>query len=145
MREDTGLRFYLAGKLMKMPYGHNLIIPREDVMAAWPPTGDHDRTIEGAFRAMALSNGGNRPEESYTTEERITRDLDESFRFQQRAEDGNWHFERMLSYCPKCRGSGHYRTRKPKKEEAYFSPSATIDFSACETVEIAKCDHAPKP
>jgi len=144
MRENIGLRFYLAGKLMKMAYGQNLIIPQEDVAAAWPPTGDHDRSFEGAFRAMALSNGGNRPEESYTTEQRIANDLDESFRFSQRAEDGKWHFERMLSCCPKCRGSGHYRVRKPKKEEAYFSPSADIDFAAVETFEIIKCDHSSK-
>ena len=142
MSENTQLRFYLADKLMKMPYGHNLIVPRKDVMEAWPPTGDHDRSNEGFFHALALAAGGNRPEESYTTEERIERDLDDSFQFQQRAETGDWHFQRMLSCCPKCRGLGYYQDRKPSTETPYFIPSKTIEDSFV-TVENVNCDHRP--
>ncbi|MEP0509389.1 MAG: hypothetical protein ABJD38_11790, partial [Aurantimonas coralicida] len=67
MREDTALRFKLADELNRMRYGDRFLIDRETALSAWPPTGDADRSFAGAFRAMALANGGNRPETTMTT------------------------------------------------------------------------------
>lgn len=139
--EKTQLRFKLAGQLIRMPYGNARIIDRDTALAAWPPTGDHDRSMAGAFRAMALANGGNRPEDSYTTIERIQNDLDESFSVCEEM-NGGYSVARLLRHCPRCRGSGQYRKRLPST----FEPLAfdeVIPMTATETVEIVECDHRP--
>ncbi|WP_129415950.1 hypothetical protein [Mesorhizobium sp. Pch-S] len=58
MAEDTIFRFALANKLARIKYGASEIVSRSDAQRAWPPTGDHDTSDEGAFRAMALAHGG---------------------------------------------------------------------------------------
>jgi hypothetical protein len=59
---------------------------------------------EAVFRALALSSGGNRPEESYATDERIERDLDGSFKWRQDPMTCDYTFHRKDSACPKCHG-----------------------------------------
>jgi hypothetical protein len=141
MTEDIGLRFSLAGKLMRMRYGDSLQVSADTVLRAWPPTGDHDRSFEGAFRAMSLASSGNRPEESYTTEERIKNDLDDSFQFAQQPYDGSYIFHRKVSACPKCKGTG--RIRQFPDAPAFFDPNAPVSFDDVITVTVVDCDHAP--
>lgn len=140
MSENIALRFALVAKLMRMRYGDSLVISGDDVMSAWPPTGDHDRSMEGAFRAMALSNGGNRPEESYTTEERIENDLDGSFKFDRQPFDRSYVFHRKVSACPKCRGEGRLR-KFPDAPALYAGPADITDEVVNVTWET--CDHKP--
>ena len=144
--DDLTLRFHLQRQLMRMKYGEMVLIPHEVVVHAWKPTGDYDRSFEGAFRALALSAGGHRPEESLTTEERIRRDLDGSFRFERRywEADRRWLFERMKSHCPHCHGEGYLDIYEPSEPPPLFDPYAEIDVM---TVTISKkritCEHAP--
>lgn len=123
--DSISLRFYLAGRLGKMRYGERVAIPHRIVHHAWPPTGDHDRSFEGAFRALALSAGGHRPESSYTTQERIERDLDETFHVERMhyENDRRWLIERKLRCCPQCHGDGYF-------EEWDFedTPLSPMDF-----------------
>lgn len=113
MSENTALRFHLVDVLLRLPYGRSRKIDGSKVRAAWPPTGDHaPNTVETLFRALALAGSGNRPEASYTTDERIERDLDGSFAWYMRPEDGDYVFHRKDSACPKCRG----RMTVPKRE-----------------------------
>lgn len=140
--ENIGLRFRLAAQLNRMRYGDRQIVSQDDAQKAWPPTGDHDRSFEGAFRAMALANGGNRPETSYTTQERIQRDLDETFDVVQNALDGDWVIRRRLSACPHCRGEGFVRF-VPRDSERAFSPAMAVSMEEVVTVETRPCDHRP--
>jgi hypothetical protein len=142
MREDTILRFRLAGELSRMCYGDSRRIPRDDALSAWPPTGNEDRSMEGAFRAMALAFGGNRPELDLTTEDRIRRDLDESFDIQQHPEHGDWVIHRRMRACPHCRGSGVVR-QWPAYSVADFDPNAKLAMDEVVTVETKPCDHKP--
>lgn len=143
MKEDTELRFYLARKLIGMPYGGTELVPGYDAARAWPPTGDHDRSIEGAMRALALAAGGNRPESSYTTKERIIRDLDDSFDAEQRF-DGDWEIHRRLSCCPTCRGSGVYKAWLPSDDDDGPDISAELPMTATVKVSVLKCNHKPQ-
>lgn len=138
--EDIALRFSLARQLMAMKYGDVRGIASGVVQRAWPPTGDHDRSIEGAIRAMALSNGGNRPEESYTTQERIERDLDDSFHVEQLPMDGSWKIARMLSACPKCHGRGFFETWGESTVEFTVE---MVPADATMTVNRSVCTHEP--
>lgn len=138
MTEDIGHRFYLAGQLNRMSYGDTRIIPARTAHKCWPPTGNEDRSMEGAFRAMALASGGNRPEEDLTTKQRIERDLDDTFVVEQRL-DGDWLVSRRLSACPKCRGTGWHET-------ASYAPiafDADAAVSMTDTIEVVrkKCEH----
>jgi hypothetical protein len=137
--EDTQLRFYLAAQLMRMPYGWSRVIEGDKVRRAWKPTGDHDRSFEAAFRAMALASGGHRPEESYTTDERIKKDLDSSFIWHLRAEDGDYVFHRRDKACPKCRGWMRIRKlgRVPLPR---IMPSEIPKMSASVIEEWTECD-----
>lgn len=138
MTEDIGQRFYLADRLNRMPYGNSRIIPAPTARKCWPPTGNEDRSMEGAFRAMALASGSNRPEEDLTTKQRIERDLDDTFVVEQRW-DGDWVISRKLSACPKCRGTGWHETAVYAPMD--FDANATVSMT--DTVEVAreKCDH----
>ena len=137
------LRFSLAAQLNRMNYGNARAISADVARKAWPPTGDHDRTFEGAFRAMSLALGGNRPEASYTTKERIIRDLDESFAVEQNPFDGSWVIERLVRHCPHCWGTG-LSQRRPERAMDFSPYDCAIDAS--EVIEfkiITKCDHRP--
>lgn len=143
--DGVALRFYLAGQLAKMRYGERVAIPHKIVNKAWPPTGDHDTSFEGSFRAMALAFGGLRPETSYTTQERIERDLDETFRVERMyyENDQRWLIERKLRCCPQCHGDGYF-------EEWDFGPERMSPMEIGEVVtemtvakKRFKCDHAP--
>lgn len=141
--ENIRLRFDLAEQLLKLPYGTGHIIDQDIATMAWPPTGDHDRSVEGAFRAMALANAANRPEESYTTIERIQNDLDDSFRVTQEM-TGEYLVVRLLHHCPLCRGSGHYRRRLPEKfVPLAFDADIPITVTTAVKDEVVKCDHWP--
>lgn len=126
MREDTQLRFCLVELLHRLPYGWSRKLSSDQVQKAWPPTGDHDTSPDAMFRALALAGSGNRPEESYTTDERIERDLDGSFTWYTRQEDGDYVFHRKDSACPKCRG----QMQVPKRQ-------------AFELPDVLKADAAP--
>ena len=137
MTENTGLRLQLVRDLMRLPYGWNYAIPGKQVRAAWPPTGDHDRSFEGALHAIALQSGGHRPETSYTTEERISNDLDGSFSWQIRPEDDKWVFHRKDSACPKCQGRLEIRTRRLEVVPPF---DANVMPDLRETVDFEECD-----
>lgn len=143
MSENTELRFKLANRLIRLQYGSGQRVNRDMALEAWPPTGDHDRSMEGAFRAMALANSGNRPEESYTTIERIQNDLDDSFRVYQDP-DGNFIVERLLGRCPRCHGSGQYKVRKPMKfDHRVCTANIPISDDLVIENEVVDCDHVP--
>lgn len=138
MAEDTIFRFALVGKLARMKYGSERKINQLDALKAWPPTGDHDTSFEGAFRAMALAFGGNRPETPYTTEERILNDLDPSFRVERDYYTGDWIIRRSASACPRCHGVGSFEMPRWIEEDIgpteYSSDEAVIacDRQACD-------------
>lgn len=139
-REDIQLRFAMADSLNRMPYGDGRRIQRYIALRAWPPTGNCDNTILGAFRAMALANGGNRPEESLTTIERIKRDLDDSFNVSEDLLDESIFVKRRLRACPHCHGHGW--KQQPKFPD--FPLNCSIDEIAAVTfIERVKCDHKP--
>lgn len=142
MAEDTALRFSLVHRLMGMRYGRSVVIDRSDVQKAWPPTGDHDNSDLGVFRAMALAAGGNRPEDSYTTEERISNDLDKSFTWDMQPWDGNYVFHRKVSACPKCKGQGSYQAYD-ETVSPLFDLSASVPMDETITVKTVTCDHSP--
>lgn len=142
MAEDIALRFSLVHRLMGMSYGRSVVIERSDVQKAWPPTGDHDRSDLGFFRAMALAAGGNRPEDSYTTEERIANDLDKSFTWDVKPWDGNYVFHRKMSFCPKCKGQGSYQACD-ETASPLFDPRASVSMTDTITVKSVQCDHSP--
>lgn len=108
--EDLELRFALVRELMRMPYGWSRAYEGDLVRRAWKPTGDHDRSFAGAFHAMALANGGHRPETSYTTDERIKNDLDGSFEWHDDLLSDKYTFHRRDDACPKCKGRMGVRT-----------------------------------
>lgn len=146
MREDTQFRFSLVRKLLGMAYGDRFPVPRGFAERAWPPTGDADRSMEGAFRAMALSAGGNRPEESRTTEERIMYDLDDgSFDVERDILTGDFRISRMLWSCPRCHGSGSYMVREISPPQLRRQPdfSAKIDMTFVNSSSPRTCDHKP--
>jgi hypothetical protein len=141
MRDDVQLRFYLASKLHRMHYGQVDKLKGHNVESAWPPTGDYDKSDLGFFRAMSLAAGGNRPEESLTTMERIERDLDDSFHVEKNW-DGDYVFRRRLADCPRCRGAGSYK-RIPAAAYSLTAPVGAIPMDEVVTIEVVKCDHAP--
>lgn len=124
--DDIGLRFYLVAQLMRMPYGWNRVIEGDKARRAWKPTGDHDRSPESIFRAAALAVGGNRPETSYTTDERIERDLDGSFKWSVDPMTGDYRFHRRDDACPKCRG----RKRVSKRGVVRLDATLKADLAA---------------
>lgn len=143
MREDTQRRFALVRQLLAMPYGDAQRISRDLAEQAWPPTGDADRSMEGAFRAMALAAGGNRPEESRTTIERIIYDLGESFYVEQHPITLDYEIVRKLSHCPNCHGAGVYFEQK--LDTARLTPRSFESISPTSTVSSVQrtCGHWP--
>jgi len=142
MTDDIRLRFALAHGLLAMKYGDRRQIAANIVDKAWPPTGDYDRSEAAFFKAMALAAGGNRPEESYTTMERINNDLDDSFRVERDPIHGHYVFHRRLSACPLCRGDGVYKVW----EETQVSPlafTANIPMDDVVAIKVIQCDHKP--
>lgn len=142
MSDDIRLRFSLAHGLLAMKYGDTRQLTANIVDKAWPPTGDYDRSEAGFFKAMALAAGGNRPEESYTTMERINNDLDNSFLVERDQLSGGYSFHRRLSACPRCRGAGVYKVWR----ETEFSPlafTASVPMDEVVSVEVRQCDHKP--
>lgn len=137
------MRFHIGARLMKMNYGDAVIISEHIVQKAWPPTGDYDRTAIGVFRAIALSNAGHRPESSYTTEQRITNDLDGSFQFEQHPFERKWIFKRKLSACPHCRGEGKVRKFREIPARAVFSHEIPSDINETIAYDIEDCKHEP--
>jgi hypothetical protein len=89
---------------------------------------------------MSLAASGNRPEASYTTEERIIRDLDDSFVVDRRPEDGSWVINRLISRCPHCRGAGFVRDFLPVTAE-FVEGYASVDAAGVIEVKTTKCDH----
>lgn len=137
MSEDTSLRFYLIEELERLPYGWSKRIDGAKVRKSWPPTGDQDRSMEGAFRAMGLASAGHRPETSYTTAERIKNDLGDSFRFSVDEMSGDYIFHRRDDACPKCNG----RMRVPRRTPA--PPARVADFGELKgavTISWEDCD-----
>jgi hypothetical protein len=115
-------RFSLGAAILKMPFGHTLGLPGYLVQHAWPPTGDYDRSPDAGLRALFLAAGGHRPESSYTTMQRIERDLDGTFSIIEfDAHDGlHYEFYRKPECCPLCRGSREVPVyRRP---EVLFQP-----------------------
>lgn len=144
MMDDLALRFRLGARLLKMRYGTSYAIDGDKAHMAWPPTGDHDRSIEGAIRAIALARGGHRPETSYTTAERITNDLDGSFdepEFRPSVSGGQWIIHRKLSACPHCRGGG-WVSVYPEPSPLALDESDLLIATA--TVQKARCEHLPR-
>lgn len=140
--EDIDLRFRLAARLGRLGFGEAYRVERDLAARAWPPTGDHDRSIEGAIRALALAAGGHRPETSYTTKERIERDLDETFVVDHDEYTGDWIVLRPVKNCPKCHGFGTYREYErfaatPSPLDAGFE-----DATAIVAYKTIRCDHA---
>lgn len=104
--DGTAERFRLIRILSDLPYGYWFIENRDTVRRAWRPTGDADLSIEGAIKAMSLARGGNRPERSMTTEERMREDLEPlGYEWTIDETKGEFRFHRKDSACPKCRGS----------------------------------------
>jgi hypothetical protein len=139
---DIALRFFMGPRLLKMKYGEAANIPGPVVRKAWHPTGDHDHSFAGAMRAISLSNSGNRPESSYTTEERIQMDLDDSFEVAYYPHDDQWIFRRKLACCPHCHGFGRVRKISEMPPVA-FVDYMKIPFSSIEKVEYETCKHDP--
>jgi hypothetical protein len=140
--ENLQLRFHLASVLNRMPYGRSRVIKREQAVKAWPPTGDHaPRTFENDFRALALANGGNRPETSYTTLERITNDLDGSFDVREDLVSGDWYIHRRDRDCPKCHGRKHISQREYTMAD--LRAGNDIEISEAITVTSVPCDCLP--
>lgn len=139
------LRFYLAKVLHRMRYGETRTVSQDQAMRAWPPTGDHaPRTLENDFRALSLARGGHRPETSYTTQERIINDLDETFDVSQNIVSGDWNIHRRARECPKCHGRKYMQSI----ESASFSVASLDEMPEAESVRAIKteaCDCKPKP
>lgn len=144
MRENTALRFSLVDRLWAMKYGDTVELETRVVAEAWPPTGDEDRSDYGVFHAMALANGGHRPEESLTTLQRIERDLEDGgFASPVLHPTGDkWLIHRKLAACPRCRGAGHYRTFPASLPSVAFRP-ADVSMTDTVTATMVRCDHKP--
>lgn len=144
--DDLRLRFSLAARLAKMAYGEAVAIPHDIVMHAWPPTGDHDRSDRGFWLAMSLAASGNRQVESYTTQERIMRDLDDTFHVERMNDrEGRWLIERKLRCCPRCHGDGYYDVWDMSDTKPLFAVGPadfTAEMSATVSKKRIKCDHS---
>lgn len=136
---STRLRFAIASELARMRYGDTKVITAQVVMEAFPPTGEHDRSFAGTFQAMALSLGGNRPETSYTSVERVQNDLpdDGSFLVEEDYE-GNIRIHRLLRCCPHCHGEG-WRYKCPATKITINLSCASAPTSV--TIERIECTH----
>lgn len=141
MSEEIALRFSVVGNLMKMRYGDSQVIGRKVIEKSFRPTGDHDRSIEGAIRALSLTMSGNRPEASYTTDERLKNDLDNSFVWDIDPMSGDYVFHRLARHCPHCRGSGY--VKKPAPLSCRVDFDAKIE-DAVVTIDQVPCRHEPK-
>ena len=139
--DDFILRSIIVSSLFKMRYGGSCVVPGSAVRHAFRPTGEHDRSPEAFFRAMSLAAGGNRPETSYTTDERITNDLDGSFEWYERPQDGDYEFRRLLRHCPKCKGRGYFEAYAPLSP--LYDPSASPMMDEAVTIDRKECDHRP--
>lgn len=138
--DPVKVRFALARALDDLRPGTALRISGRLVRFAWPPTGDHDHSLEGALRSAALVLGGNRPETSYTTSERIRRDLSEDNHLEwsyPSAVDDVYVFRRPASDCHRCGGRGYYRSY----DRAF---ALTFDESPDTTlrIDVHECDHS---
>ena len=143
-------RFSLGTAILKMRFGDSLVLPGYLVQHAWPPTGDYDRSLDAGLRALSLAAGGHRPESSYTTMQRIERDLDGSFSIAEiDAYDGlRYKFYRRAECCPLCRGSRKVPVEMGSEvlfqTAAMMSPTDTVVFDmvacACATDEAQNTD-----
>lgn len=146
MTEDIALRFTLVHELSAMPYGEARQFTAKIVDRAWPPTGDEDRSFEGAFRAMALAFGGHRPETSMTSEERILYDLSGEGGFEVRRErNGDVTVFRRLSACPHCHGRGWAEVHIPPAVSELVSDAQIDPTGSVITRQRKRCDHKPLP
>lgn len=139
--ENTPLRFALCHKMHRMKFGD--VFPISDIVArkAWPPTGDADRSVDGAFRALSLALSGNRPETSMTTLARIRYDLDDETFTVDRAVNGEGYVvRRPLSGCI-CRGSGFKNIVIDDLPLA--APTDHVAMDAVLAFHRIKCDHVP--
>ncbi len=138
-REDVFGRFRAAEALATLPYGTSINLEDSVVRRLWPPTGEHDRSFEGYFRSLSLAVGGNRPETSYTTEERIKRDLPRDFEIERSPMDGRWRFRRPLSACPRCQGEGRYRQMR-RLDMGDFDPpeDGIVSVSTVQTHDLER-------
>lgn len=145
MDEDTGLRFELADRLMRMHYGTGIVVPGELVFRAWPATGDLDRRPIAVFRAMALASAGHRPVQTLSTDERIRRDLDDSFQWLKDAKSGDYRFYRRVDACPHCQGQGFFDVHC--EGQGFFD--VATDYAQWNVAIINRkripCDHSPLP
>jgi hypothetical protein len=134
-------RFRVAAALASMRYGTTTVIPARIVAESFSPTGEHDRSFAGAIRAMALALGGNRPESSYTSVERVERDLpdDGSYRVELLS-DGSIAVRRLLMCCPRCHGEGQYRVLETRP----IGPVDVVCPVSTMTVKLVPCDHVPE-
>lgn len=144
MSEDTALRFHLCHQIARMRYGDGRLIDRDEAFSAWAPTGDEDRSLEGAFRALALASGGHRPEESLTTIQRIERDIGSDFLVEIEPVSGGIVITRKLSMCPKCRGNGWYEVFEASPEPANVYEMEVMPVTATVSKRLVGCDHEPK-
>ena len=149
MRRLTGherdlSRFAIIKRLLKLRYGESVGLSARMVRDAFPPTGDYDISTEGVLRAMALADAGHRPESSYTTTERLERDLDGSFTWQFIENERDVVlFHRHLEKCPKCGGSGHYLVPQDVPDSPFDYTDDGGVMSVC-TERFEECDHAPE-
>lgn len=144
--EDTQLRFYLAAQLMKLPYGRSTAIDVVKAHKAWPPTGDADRSLEGAIRALALASGGNRPETTYTTEQRILNDLDDTFEVHMHPSGLDWIISRKATACPHCHGSGWVNVEQESEVPDVFDHDEIplSEKAGVMRFRRERCTHRPK-
>lgn len=146
MREDTGLRFYLRDKLMRMRYGYNQVIEGDNVREAWPPIQFKPSLEEMTDLVEKLttpnSHAPDIPKDK-TTDERIKEDLDDSFTWYERAEDGDYVFHRKGSACPKCRGRKQLQKRSINTSSFDAPISPGDDFNDTFEVIIEQCDCEP--
>ena len=144
MREDTALRFHLANRLLRLRYGDTMAIQADMVESAWPPTGDADPSMEAGLLAMAIAARGGTPISSYTTEERIIRDLDETFAPPvYLPHERVYRIHRKMSDCPHCHGSGWIRVHTELAMPDLAAHSAFSVETAAITTKTVKCDHRP--
>jgi hypothetical protein len=142
-RHDTdavALRFKLATMLGRLRYGDEVRIDEHVVMTCWPPTGDYDRSDAALWSSFALEMGDHRPETSYTSIERIERDLpaDNSYIVREVSfPTREVVVTRKLTACPHCQGRGtiRYIERKPL---VMSGPSEEVAFT-----QTRQCEHEP--
>jgi hypothetical protein len=143
MLDDVGLRFSLADRMARLRYGDTVEIGAAVVMKCWPPTGEHDRSVEGAARALAIALYGGRPETSLTSVERIKNDLPDDGSYAVRPVTfprAGIAVARDLYKCPRCRGRGIETYYEPQPVSAVYLSAEDTGI----TVLTRECDHVPR-